>query len=411
MKTKSIKLPGPNHSITIEPNPARVTVSVAGHFIADTQNALTLREASYAPVQYIPQKDVDMTLLKRTDRQTYCPYKGDCAYYSITWRRAVSECGVDLQSTVCSRCRDQGSRCFLPRSCRCNRVSRAIYPSIYVRRWRQSMSVVRTLGRHASFWVAAAVVAHTLWTSAAPSMTYPLYASEWSLTHTATAAIFAVFPIVVVAVLIFSGDISDYMGRRATILIGLSSSLLGTALFAIAPSVLWVFVGRAFIGLGVGLCAGPAAAALLEFSAAGQETRASSINTLAQAVGIVLATIVGGALIQCAPYPTHLNFWVLLVVLAILFAFAWFLPRTDSNKAPGRWQPKLPSIPRGIRKIFAASAIAATSAKRSCFGATSSMPSASSCSTPRSPRFSTSTRLRRRRRGIDCCLSSRAKMF
>jgi len=192
-------------------------------------------------------------------------------------------------------------------------------------------------------------------------MTYPLYASEWGLTHTATTAIFAVFPIVVVAVLLFSGGISDYIGRRSTILIGLSSSLLGAALFAIAPSVLWVFVGRAFIGLGVGLCAGPAAAALLEFSAAGQETRASSINTVAQAVGIVLATIVGGALIQYAPYPTHLNFWVLLIVLAILFAFAWFLPRPVSNQALGRWHPKLPSVPRGIRKIFAVSAIAAGS--------------------------------------------------
>src|SRR6202140_5496155 len=223
------------------------------------------------------------------------------------------------------------------------------------------MSSFHTLSRRASFWVAAAVVVHTLWTNSPPSMTYPLYVSEWGLTHTATAAIFAVFPIVVVAVLIFSGDISDYIGRRSTLLIGLSSSLVGTVLFAIAPSVLWVFAGRAFVGLGVGLCAGPAAAALLEFSAAGQETRASSINTLAQAVGLALATIVCGALIQYAPYPTHLNFWVLLVVLAILFAFAWFLPRTVSNKAPGRWQPKLPSIPRGIRKIFAAAAIAAGS--------------------------------------------------
>ena len=193
------------------------------------------------------------------------------------------------------------------------------------------MSSFRTLGRRASFWVAAAVVVHTLWTSAAPSMTYPLYASEWGLTHTATAAIFAVFPIVVVAVLLFSGGISDYIGRRSTILIGLGSSLLGTALFAIAPSVWWVFVGRAFIGLGVGLCAGPAAAALLEFSAAGQETRASSINTLAQAVGIVLATIVGGALIQYAPYPTHLNFWVLFAVLAILFAAA-ILPHIPNKR-------------------------------------------------------------------------------
>ena len=83
METKSIKLPGPNHPITIEPNPARVTVSIAGRIVADTRQALTLKEASYRPVQYIPRKDVDMTLLERSDHQTYCPYKGDCAYYSI----------------------------------------------------------------------------------------------------------------------------------------------------------------------------------------------------------------------------------------------------------------------------------------------------------------------------------------
>jgi uncharacterized protein (DUF427 family) len=83
MKTKSMKLPGLDHPITIEPNPARVTVSAAGHIIADTRSALTLREGGYAAVQYIPQKDVDMTLLKRTDHHTYCPYKGDCSYYSI----------------------------------------------------------------------------------------------------------------------------------------------------------------------------------------------------------------------------------------------------------------------------------------------------------------------------------------
>jgi uncharacterized protein (DUF427 family) len=83
METKSMKLPGPNHPITIEPNSARVTISVAGHVVADTRRALTLKEASYRPVQYIPRKDVDMTLLERSDHQTYCPYKGDCTYYSI----------------------------------------------------------------------------------------------------------------------------------------------------------------------------------------------------------------------------------------------------------------------------------------------------------------------------------------
>ena len=83
MSSKAIKIPGAGHPITITPNPARVVVSVAGRVVADTRNALTLREASLRPVQYIPRGDVDLHLLERTDHATYCPYKGDCAYYSI----------------------------------------------------------------------------------------------------------------------------------------------------------------------------------------------------------------------------------------------------------------------------------------------------------------------------------------
>jgi uncharacterized protein (DUF427 family) len=83
MKTKQVKLPGPDHPISIQHNPARVVVSVAGRVIADTRNSLTLREADYPAVQYIPREDVDLTQLKRTDHATYCPYKGDCSYYSV----------------------------------------------------------------------------------------------------------------------------------------------------------------------------------------------------------------------------------------------------------------------------------------------------------------------------------------
>jgi len=83
MKTKQIEIPGPDHPISIQRNPARVVVSVAGHVVADTRSALTLREADYSPVQYIPREDVDLSQLERTDHATYCPYKGDCGYYSI----------------------------------------------------------------------------------------------------------------------------------------------------------------------------------------------------------------------------------------------------------------------------------------------------------------------------------------
>jgi uncharacterized protein (DUF427 family) len=83
MKTKQMKLPGPDHPISIQRNPARVVVSVAGRVIAETRNALTLRESDYSPVQYIPREDVDLSQLDRTDHATYCPYKGDCNYYSV----------------------------------------------------------------------------------------------------------------------------------------------------------------------------------------------------------------------------------------------------------------------------------------------------------------------------------------
>jgi uncharacterized protein (DUF427 family) len=81
--TKQIKQPGPDHPITIQANLARIVVSVAGRVLADTRNAVTLREAGYDPVHYIPVEDVDMSLLQASEHVTYCPYKGDCSYYSI----------------------------------------------------------------------------------------------------------------------------------------------------------------------------------------------------------------------------------------------------------------------------------------------------------------------------------------
>jgi uncharacterized protein (DUF427 family) len=83
MAGKAMKVPGPDHPISIDSNPSHVVVTVGGKVIADTHNALTLREAAYPPVQYIPRRDVDMAALTRSEHTTYCPYKGDASYYSI----------------------------------------------------------------------------------------------------------------------------------------------------------------------------------------------------------------------------------------------------------------------------------------------------------------------------------------
>lgn len=83
MSDKPIKIPGPDHPITTERNQARVVVTLGGRVIADTRDALALREATYPAVQYIPREDVDMSLLERTDHSSHCPYKGDASYFSV----------------------------------------------------------------------------------------------------------------------------------------------------------------------------------------------------------------------------------------------------------------------------------------------------------------------------------------
>ena|SRR5579872_5578456 len=89
-----MKLPGPDHPITIEPAPKRVRVIFNGEVIAESAHALILREASLRPVAYIPRTDADMRFFTRTAHATHCPYKGDAAYYSLAAGGNVAENAV-----------------------------------------------------------------------------------------------------------------------------------------------------------------------------------------------------------------------------------------------------------------------------------------------------------------------------
>jgi uncharacterized protein (DUF427 family) len=85
-----MKVPGPDHPITISPYRGRVVVRVEGRVIADTMAALRLAEASYPAAFYIPRADADMASLARSDHHTYCPYKGECSYFTIPGERGVN---------------------------------------------------------------------------------------------------------------------------------------------------------------------------------------------------------------------------------------------------------------------------------------------------------------------------------
>jgi uncharacterized protein (DUF427 family) len=92
--TKQVKIPGPDHPITVEPTGERVVVRAGGQVIAESDSALTLQEASYPAVQYVPLADVDPGALRATDHATYCPYKGEASYYSIVTQDGALENAV-----------------------------------------------------------------------------------------------------------------------------------------------------------------------------------------------------------------------------------------------------------------------------------------------------------------------------
>ncbi len=83
--------PGHAHAITIEKNPNRITVTFNGTIVADTKQALVLKEGPLPPVNYIPREDVQMSCLERTDHSTHCPFKGDASYFSVSVKGKTSE--------------------------------------------------------------------------------------------------------------------------------------------------------------------------------------------------------------------------------------------------------------------------------------------------------------------------------
>jgi predicted MFS family arabinose efflux permease len=220
---------------------------------------------------------------------------------------------------------------------------------------------VLTLSPRASFWTAASVAGLALWSSGAPTIVYPLYERSWGLTAATSTLIFAIYPIVLIPVLVIFGNLSDSLGRRFAILLGLGALALGTLTFGLATGLPEVLIGRALMGVGVGLSLSPAAAAMIELGGPERAPRASSTMTAATAVGLALATIVGGALVQYAPDPLHLTFWVLLAVIVAVGALALFLPRVRDAQA-GAWRPSLPRVPAGLRRAFVAGALAVSAA-------------------------------------------------
>jgi hypothetical protein len=202
-----------------------------------------------------------------------------------------------------------------------------------------------------SRWTAAVVVALALWASAAPTLVYPAYAAEWHLTTAVTSTVFAAYPVALIATLLLLGGLPEAVGNRGTILAGLGFLGLGTLTFLLAPNLALLLVGRALMGVGVGLSLGPATSVIATSGSDGARDRTGSIATGATAVGLVAALLIGGATVQFGPSPLRSGYGVLLAAIVVAAIAAWFLPRHARTTAT-RWRPRPPAVPQRPRPFL-----------------------------------------------------------
>jgi len=211
--------------------------------------------------------------------------------------------------------------------------------------------------RRGTFWSAAAVLALCLWASGAPSVLYPVYAAEWHLPAVVTTSVFGAYPLALLIVLLFFGGLSDSIGRRRAMLLGVALIAIAAAVFALAPNVGWLFAGRILQGLGTGFALGAASAALVENNTSPNPRVASTLTTASTATGLTVALILSGFLAQYAPFPLVLSFAVLFVVAALVFVAVGLTPSDTAGLGAPSWKPKAIRMPRGMLLAFIAAVL------------------------------------------------------
>lgn len=210
--------------------------------------------------------------------------------------------------------------------------------------------------RVASFWLLAVLLGFFLFAASAPSPLYAVYAGLWHFSSTTVTAVYAVYAAGALTALLTTGRLSDHLGRRPVVMAALLVQAAGMAAFIVANGVAWLYVGRVLQGVGTGVATGAISAWLLDLQPPAHPRRGSVVAGTALLAGLGGGALGSGLLVQYAPSPLRLVFWLLIGVYAVGFVAMWFLP----DVAPRRegWlrsmRPQV-GVPTVARPAFAVS--------------------------------------------------------
>ncbi|MFC5060723.1 MFS transporter [Actinomycetospora atypica] len=192
-----------------------------------------------------------------------------------------------------------------------------------------------------------------------PTPLYPLYEQELGFGGVMVTLIFAAYAVGVAAALIFTGRLSDQIGRRAVLLPGLALAVISSAVFLVPDSLTALFVGRVLSGLSAGIFTGTATAMLVDLAPPGKQARYSLLAACVNMLGLGLGPVVAGALAEYAPLPLDLPYLVHIGLVLVTAVGLWFVAEpVDVPEGPVHWAPQRLGVPAEVRGVFVRAAIA-----------------------------------------------------
>ncbi|HZX05009.1 MFS transporter [Kribbella sp.] len=213
----------------------------------------------------------------------------------------------------------------------------------------------RVMPNLTGFWVIAGLYGMFLFASSAPSPLYVVYQAQWHFSATTLTVIFAVYVFALLVALVFTGSISDQIGRRPTLLVAGIVQVVAMVTFAVAPGVFWLSLARVLQGIATGIATGALSAWLLDLQPEHRPGLGPTVGSTAPPAGLALGAIGAGVLVQYAPAPTHLVYWLLVAVFAAGLLAVLAVPETMPATASWRQalRPKI-GVPAQARGAFIA---------------------------------------------------------
>jgi MFS family permease len=210
----------------------------------------------------------------------------------------------------------------------------------------------RTLAPARAYVLVAAIIGLALFASGTPSPLYGTYRQLWDFSPVVLTLVYATYAFGVLAALLLAGRASDEAGRRPVLLLALGALMGSTVLFAVADSVVWLFVARAVQGVATGLALGAASAALLDLHPRRDPAGVGLANGVASATGMGLGVLVSATVVELLPAPRVLPYVLLFALFAVAFAGVLRMPEPIAGTGRPRLTPQRPHVPPSVRRPF-----------------------------------------------------------